>query len=539
LPEDRRPTVVVEAFGGRLKVIALNGAARRRGIQHGFDLSAAFAFSGALRVLERSSRAERTLLEALAVIGHRFTPSVTLEPPDGLLLEVQASLALFGGIERLRAALCEALGALAPGFRVAVAPTPLAALWLSRAGSEEGGAEAYRNETYGARDGNETYGNGTYGNETGGNETLAMRLGRLPLTVTRWPAAVLDLLEGVGVTTIADSLRLPRDGFARRAGRAYLDALDKALGRHADPRAAFEASKHLDFEVELADETTSLPIFVDAVTRMTEELARELKIRQVQVGELKLVFEHRRTDPTVHRLELLESTGNRLRLLELLCDKLERIELPAPAAALRLSAGPLEPAVAEDGRLFKGEGGTESGARARLIERLRGRLGEAAVHGLAPAADHRPERAWVATEVPGVLRRRSAQRSPAGSRVRGTDAGTVRDASTVRDTSAVRDTSTARDASTARVPLSGEPGEPAERPLWLLPVPEPLRCVAGRPHLDGGLRMIDGPERIESGWWDGNDVGRDYFVAVGLGGERLWVFRDRADHRWYLHGRFG
>jgi len=51
--------------------------------------------------------------------------------------------------------------------------------------------------------------------------------------------------------------------------------------------------------------------------------------------------------------------------------------------------------------------------------------------------------------------------------------------------------------------------------------------------------MIDGPERIESGWWDGNDVGRDYFVAAGPGGERLWVFRDRADHRWYLHGRFG
>src|SRR5690606_23721298 len=265
--EDRRPTVVVEPSGGRLRVVALNPAARQRGIRRGLDLGAAFAFSGALRVLERSHRAERGLLEALAVAGLRFTPSVSLEPPDGLLLEVHASLALFGGLDCLRTALCDVLAALAPGFRAAVAPTPLAALWLSRA----------------------------RGDETAGG-TLAARLGPLPLGVTRWPAAVLDLLEGIGVTTIEGCLRLPRDGFARRVGHAYLEALDKALGKLADPRVPFEPPKHLDFEIELADESTSLAVFVDAVTRMTEQLARELTIRHVQVGKLVLVFEHRRAE---------------------------------------------------------------------------------------------------------------------------------------------------------------------------------------------------------------------------------------------------
>jgi len=489
LHEDRRPTVVVEPSAGRLRVIAMNDAARRRGIRRGLDLGAAFAFSGALRVLERSHRAERSLLEGLAMIGQRFTPSVSLEPPDGLLLEVQASLALFGGIDRLRNVLCEALAALAPGFRVAVAPTPLAALWLSRAD----GADA------------------------AGDESLASRLGRLPLTVTRWPASVLDLLDGIGVTTIAGCLRLPRDGFARRVGNAYLEALDKSLGKRADPRAPFDPPKHLDFEMELVDESTSLAVFVDAVTRMTEQLARELAIRQAQVGRLVLVFEHRRAEPTVHRLELLEHTGNGLRLLELLCDKLERIELQAPATALRLTAGPLEPATAVNRRLFKGEGGTEGGARARLVERLRGRLGQSAVHGLGCAADHRPERAWVATEVPGVLLRRGGPRARSEARQDGT--GEMGHASDMPPrTSAV---------------------VAAERPLWLSPVPEPLRCVSGRPHLDGRLRVVEGPERIESGWWDGDDVGRDYFIAVGTRGERLWIFRDRADGRWYLHGRFG
>ncbi len=341
------------------------------------------------------------------------------------------------------------------------------------------------------------------GEEGSRAESLASRLGRLPLAVTRWPPAVLDRLKGMGVTTIGECLKLPRDGFARRVGSVYLDALDKSLGKCADPRAPFKAPEHLDFVVELFDESTSLPIFIDAVTRMTEPLARELQLRQAQVGMLQLTFEHRRSAPTVYRLELLEGTSHGLRLLELLCDKLERIALPAPATALRLTTGPLEPAVVETGRLFKAEGSTESGALVRLVERLRGRLGESGVHGLTVAADHRPERAWAAPSVPDVLRRgepRPASRS---------------------------------------APPDAMPDEPAERPLWLSLEPEPLRSINGRPHLGGQLRVIEGPERIESGWHDGKDIGRDYFIAVGVQGEKLWVFRDHADGRWYLHGRFG
>ncbi len=47
------------------------------------------------------------------------------------------------------------------------------------------------------------------------------------------------------------------------------------------------------------------------------------------------------------------------------------------------------------------------------------------------------------------------------------------------------------------------------------------------------------PERIESGWWDGRDVRRDYFVVTGEGGERLWCYRDCRTREWYLHGIFG
>ena len=46
-------------------------------------------------------------------------------------------------------------------------------------------------------------------------------------------------------------------------------------------------------------------------------------------------------------------------------------------------------------------------------------------------------------------------------------------------------------------------------------------------------------ERIESGWWDGRDVRRDYHIVVGADGEKLWFYRDCLTHEWYLHGIFG
>jgi len=47
-------------------------------------------------------------------------------------------------------------------------------------------------------------------------------------------------------------------------------------------------------------------------------------------------------------------------------------------------------------------------------------------------------------------------------------------------------------------------------------------------------------ERVETGWWDGGEMARDYYRAVDVRGVRLWVFREREPpHRWFLHGVFG
>lgn len=64
---------------------------------------------------------------------------------------------------------------------------------------------------------------------------------------------------------------------------------------------------------------------------------------------------------------------------------------------------------------------------------------------------------------------------------------------------------------------------------------------AGRPAYQGMLTILEGPERLETGWWDESGIARDYYIALSGRGVRLWVYRDRGDSRkrWFLHGFFG
>jgi protein ImuB len=92
------------------------------------------------------------------------------------------------------------------------------------------------------------------------------------------------------------------------------------------------------------------------------------------------------------------------------------------------------------------------------------------------------------------------------------------------------------------MPVTAAPTRPqapfAPRPLWLLTEPQPLSSLLEKhPWV-----LRDGPERIESGWWDGGDVRRDYFVAASPTGELAWIYRDHRygvdDGEWFLHGVF-
>jgi len=166
----------------------------------------------------------------------------------------------------------------------------------------------------------------------------------------------------------------------------------------------------------------------------------------------------------------------------LLRERLDRARLPGRVEAIMLVSEENTVLAARDLSLFPDP---EAADQTELIERLCARLGDEAVQALHPHADHRPELAW----------RSDRPARPAGRVL-----------------------------------------PPAPRPLWLLAQPRPLEQFLrdAQPPV-----LTDGPERIESGWWEDHDVQRDYFAARTRDGQTLWIFRQPgAGNKWYVHGIF-
>jgi protein ImuB len=447
--------VVVETERGQLHVIAANAAATEAGIARGTRLSTALALAASLQVFERAAHRELASLESLASFVQTLTSTVSIEAPDSVLLEVAGSLKLFGSLEAIKAKLRAKLARSHRDFYLCAAPTATAALWLARAA----------------------------GDDVLQWQQLPGRLAALPLAATRWPPHVQALLKDLGLRTVGDCVRLPRDGFARRVGRAYLLELDRAFGRSVDLRAEFKAPEAWTLRAELGEETVDRAIFREAIEQLLDELIAELRNRQAQIGSLELAFEHLHGSPTVERFDLREPVHDRARLLHLIEDRLERSVLPVPAVAMRMTSGVFRSVERKSADLFESKPLEE---RAQvLLERLQERFGKRAVYGLCAVPEHRPEKAWGKW-----LGERRASRE-------------------------------------AQRPKS------EARPLWLLPSPVALEARRE------SLELCSGPERIESGWWDEHDVGRDYYTAKNGSGQRLWVFRDHRTRSWFVHGLFG
>ncbi|WP_405220214.1 Y-family DNA polymerase [Lentisalinibacter sediminis] len=481
------PVAVVEEEGGQVAVHLANRAAAAAGIRPGQTLSAALALAPGLLTLSRRPRRERILLEALADWAGRFSSLVSLEAPDALLLEVQGSLRLFRGLDRLCRLVTEGLRQRGHRALVCVGPTPLAALWLSR----EGGGRV--------------------------DEVTALprHLNPLDLRVTGWPAAVLQGLTGIGVTTIGECRRLPREGFARRFGAARLQTLDRAFGRLPDPRLHYTGPPRFREQIDLGEETRDEALLAAGCSRLLASLEEFLLRHQRTARRLRFRFFHLRGGVTPLTLGFSDAGCDVEHWRSLLGIRLERLRLPAPAIAVELATGRLEQREGDTVALplVPGQVGRHDGGLPRLVESLRARLGENAVRGLRSLAEHRPQQAWDETDpLEGMAGGGGAGPSP-WNRVR-------------------------------ELPAAAGRGEGddllLERPLWILTQPQRLAMHEGHPCHDGPLQFVDGPERIESGWWDGADTARDYYVAETRTGARLWVYRDRRPPAgWYLQGIFG
>jgi protein ImuB len=318
----------------------------------------------------------------------------------------------------------------------------------------------------------------------------------LPVSALRVPTETIAVLSQLGITQIAQLEKLPRASLRARFGDQLMLRLDQFFGRAQErivahrPPPEFSVERALDFPAETRE------LIEMIVVELVQRIAAALAERRQGAVQLSCWLDSK--PPLVLRVGLFRPSANPQHLCDLLRMQLDR-SLPREVSRVRLAAPLTAPLENRQRELFGGNRHDADRQFESLIDRLSSRLGAEAVLRPELTADPVPERA--VAYVP-LLPAKKVQR---------------------------------------RTPLAHRPALLRSPPLALavtsvVPDGPPVSFqFCGQANI---VARWWGPERIESGWWRGPSVRRDYYSVEIESGERYWLFRRLADGKWFMHGEF-
>ncbi|WP_074171434.1 Y-family DNA polymerase [Caballeronia temeraria] len=359
----------------RDKVIVMDAAAREAGVLPGMKRGGVTTLAPDAAVYDRSVQLEAEMQRAVAFGLLRFSPQVALCDEQTIVMDVTASLRLFGGIRSVCSQIRSVVKSIGVTVRMSVAPTGQGAWLLAKRG---------RCRVLKMR-------------------SLERHLDSLPFVVVQEVRAFADWFHGLGCRALSDIRRLPRAGLKKRCGVDLLDSLDRAYGLSPELFEWLEVPPNFSARTELPDRVEHAEAVLFSARRLIVQLCGWLSAQQLALTHATVSLEHERgrqaVEPTVLEIALAEPTWHEEHLVRLLKERLGRTELQAAVIAVRLTASKVQPAEPPSDDLFPDPGGSAEDHN-RLLELLVARLGAENVLRPAPTFDHRPELAnrWVSVQ---------------------------------------------------------------------------------------------------------------------------------------------
>jgi len=375
-----------------------------------------------------------------------------------------------------------------------------------------------------------------------GGRLLQAVLDPLPLQALSAGAEHAEPLSRAGINTLGQLRALPRGGISRRFGAALLAMLDQAYGLRPEAHRWETLPEDFHARIELPGRVDHAPALLLGARPLLMRLCGWLAARHAGATGVTLHWVHdsMRAKDAGDGGSLTIRTAEPIRALEHFCrlmaEHLAKTRLLAPVGELRLEAIGVQ-ALTEDSASLLPDTVRTGETLYLTLERIAARFGPERVLQPAPGDDHRLE--WMtrwqpATEGRSTGRRRAAARA---------------------------------------APSMPEPG-------FLLEPPLRLALREHRPHYQGALTLLLGPDRVEGGWWDrlparapaheASDTGagardksapaftalvphddaatvtaghrnvvRDYWIAVNDNAGVVAIFRQPLDDggsAWFLHG---
>ena len=361
------------------QVFCANESARSAGIRLGTSLATARSLVPELIHHPRNQEVESQRMERLVMTAYEFTPYVSVADFDALLLEMEGSLKLFGGVNHARRGLRSRFGRIGHRVAIGIAHTPRASLAFAK-----------------SRD------DATWPDFPERSEIERIGLQKLDATsldCLELEPKVRERFTNMGMRKVGDIVHVPRHELRKRFGDELTDYVAELTGERVDPWEAEQPPEVFSERLHLIDPVRGK----DEVLEPMEHLAKALSkwLRKLNLGVRRLrwgvytfegdgaAFEVGFEQPRYEVSDIMAITGLRM----------ETVDLPGEAMTVSLDAlrtGHLGLKWVE--RDVLGQTLTQATPSHELLDRLTARLGDTALQRFCILDDHRPEFAWMPTD---------------------------------------------------------------------------------------------------------------------------------------------
>jgi protein ImuB len=313
--------------------------------------------------------------------------------------------------------------------------------------------------------------------------TLIQTLDQCPTNMAKLPRRTQKSLQRCGIETLGEFNRQPTDQRIRRFGKALNHHIQQLYGQQPTLIHPWHPQDHYYHRIDLIDAISSRQRLQHNLEKASHDLKDWLTHRNRALTRFMVRCKHEQLGSTptpdlTFDLSLAKPSFDHKHLKELLKLKIDDLPIKKPISTIIIECESTSQHTPSPNDMFNGT--QHSGNWSELLDHLGTRLGWQALTGISPHPHHQPEHAW-------------CWRPP----------------HQVNDIDDVK-----------------------HRPSWLLP--EPVECRREQ------LTLQQGPERIETGWWDNRPCQRDYWVAREPNGRMLWVFHEHKPRiGWFIHGIFG
>lgn len=305
---------------------------------------------------------------------------------------------------------------------------------------------------------------------------LTNKIKQQPLTCGDLTPKVVTSLTRVGIHSFAHLLSLPFSALSKRFNVEVVNYIGQLTGDIQHHVSFYIPPDHFEQYLELCYEVSNNQYLEKPLLKLYKLLEQYLRLKDKLVAEITLVLHQRDNDTLNLAVTAAKGEYKADKWLQLTLLSLESITLAAPVVAITLKGTRIVSKYAQRVDLFQGYQGRVSPEE--LVSTLVAKLGKDKVKGLGNHPDDRPE--------------------------------------------------VANQLGTPLINKCTPVVQHKLRPSILLPSPVVL---------SEKVKLMPYPERIVTGWWDNQQVCRDYFIGRTDSGRWLWLFKD-SQKRWFVHGVF-